>query len=204
MTHEIGTLMEPLNCTYGAFIKASPKPGESVLIVGSGPAGLLFLQSARAFGCAPLLMSGGGALRLELARQLGATETWDYKLPDLGDRIQGATDSEGPHIAIEASGTDAGVRQAFESVRPGGRVVLYGITGTSNHNIPSDLIVSKGLTVVTGIGSALLWDEIIALAASGQMNLAPIITHRFSLDEHERALSVASDVEQSAKVVFCP
>lgn len=204
LSFEEGALIEPLNCTYGAFCKARPRPGESVLIFGSGPAGLLFVQLARAFGCEPILLAGGGAARLELGRKLGATEAWDYQDADLGEHVLRATGGEGPDITIEASGADAAVLQAFEWVRPGGRVLLYGISGQRTPNISSDLIVSKDLAVVTGIGSPLLWDDVIRFAGSDKIELLPMITHQFPLEEFERALAVAADATQSVKVVFCP
>jgi threonine dehydrogenase-like Zn-dependent dehydrogenase len=203
LSFEEGALIEPLNCTYGAFVKALPHPGESVLIFGDGPAGLLFAQVAHAHGCGPILMVGGSRLRLELSCQLGVAESWDYRDPDVADGVLRATDGEGPDIAVEASGANDAVRQTFALVRRGGRVVLYGITGAHNANIPSDLIVAKDLIIVTGIGSPLLWDEVIALAASGSVDLKTLVTHRFALEEFESAIAVAADSEQSGKVVIC-
>jgi threonine dehydrogenase-like Zn-dependent dehydrogenase len=204
LSFEEGALIEPLNCTYGAFVKARPRPGQSVLIFGSGPAGLLFVELARACGCTPILLVGGGAPRLESGRQRGAAEVWDYHGGQIAERILHATSGEGPEIVIEASGADSAVTQAFEWVRRGGRVVLYGISGAGRPNIPSDSIVSKDLTVVSGIGSPLLWDEVIHLADAGTLVLRSLVTHRFHLEEFEQALVLATDVDQSIKVMFIP
>jgi threonine dehydrogenase-like Zn-dependent dehydrogenase len=204
LSFDEGSLIEPLNCTYGAFLKASPRPGESVIVFGSGPAGLLFVQIARAFGCNPRLLVGGGAKRLERSRSLGATEIWDYRDPELSKHISDVTSGEGADMVVEASGTDTAVRYAFNMVRPGGRVVLYGISGAHNPNISSDLIVGKDLMVVTGIGAPLLWDAAITLACSGKIELRPMITHQFSLEDFSKALSVARNPDESIKVVFHP
>jgi threonine dehydrogenase-like Zn-dependent dehydrogenase len=201
---EEGALLEPLNCTFGAFFKAQPRPGESVIIFGSGPAGLLFVELARACGCAPILLAGGGPARLELAQKLGASEVWSYRDRELAEHVLRATNGEGPDIAIEASGADVAVGQAFDWVRRGGRVVLYGISGARTPNIPSDVIVTKDLAVVTGIGSPLLWDEVIAFAGAGKIDLLSLVTHRFPLEDFESALSVAADSERAVKVVLCP
>jgi L-iditol 2-dehydrogenase len=131
-------------------------------------------------------------------------EAWDYRDPELDGRVLRATNGEGPDIAVEASGADAAVRQAFDWVRRGGRVVLYGISGARTPNIPSDLIVTKDLTVVTGIGSPQQWDQVIRLAAAAKVDLLPLVTHRFPLEDFEHAVAVASDVTQSVKVVFHP
>jgi threonine dehydrogenase-like Zn-dependent dehydrogenase len=204
LTFEEGALLEPLNCTFGAFCKAQPRPGQSVLVFGSGPAGLLFVELAQACGCGPILLVGGGAARLDLGRKLGAAETWSYRDGELAGHVRRATNGEGPDIAIEAAGAHVAVQQAFDWVRPGGRVVLYGISGAPTPNIPSDLIVTKDLTVVTGIGSPLLWDEVIRFASAGKINLLSLVTHRFPLEDFENALSVAADSERAVKVMLCP
>jgi len=204
LSFEEGAIMEPLNCTWGAFLRTQAQPGESVLIFGSGPAGLLFLGLARISGCTPVFMIGRGEVRLSLAKRFGATETWVYRDADLQEKVLWATGDKGPDIVVEASGADIAVRQAFEWVRPGGRVALYGVSGTGTANIPSDWIVQKDLHVVTGIGSPLLWDRAVQLAASGLIDLRSLVTHRFPLEKAEEALSVARDGDRAIKVVLCP
>jgi threonine dehydrogenase-like Zn-dependent dehydrogenase len=66
------------------------------------------------------------------------------------------------------------------------------------------LIVTKDLTLVTGIGSPLLWDAVIRLARDKRVDLASLITHRFPLECHDQALALAANPEQAVKVVLCP
>ena len=80
-------LIEPLNCTYGAFLKARPRPGESVLIFGSGPAGLLFLELARAVSAARRSCWWAAAQpSLDLGRQRGAVKVWEYQDEQIAER----------------------------------------------------------------------------------------------------------------------
>jgi threonine dehydrogenase-like Zn-dependent dehydrogenase len=204
LSFEEGAIMEPLNCTWGAFLRAQAQPGESVLIFGSGPAGLLFLALARTSGCAPVFMIGRGEVRLGLAKRFGATQTWVYRDADLQEKVLQATAGRGPDIVVEASGADKAVGQAFEWVRPGGRVVLYGVSDTGQANILSDRIVQKDLYVVTGIGSPLLWDRGVQLAAGGLIDFRSLVTHGFPLEKAEEALSIARDGDRAIKVVLCP
>ncbi len=88
-------------------------------------------------------------------------------------KVLRATEGRGPDIVVEASGADRAVGQAFEWVRPGGRVVLYGVSGTGRPNISSDRIVQKDLQVVAGIGSPLLWDRAVQLAAGARPSAEP-------------------------------
>jgi threonine dehydrogenase-like Zn-dependent dehydrogenase len=204
LSFEAGALMEPLNCTWGAFLKAQAQPAESVLIFGSGPAGLLFLALARTSGCAPVFVIGRGEVRLNLARRLGATETWVYRDSDLQDKVLQATGGNEPDIVVEASGANTAVGQAFDWVRPGGRVVLYGVSDAGQPNILSDRIVQKDLQVVAGIGSPLLWDRAVQLAAGGLIDLGSLVTHRFPLEKADEALTTARDGDRAIKVVLCP
>ncbi len=204
LSFEEGAIMEPLNCTWGAFLRARAQPGESVLIFGSGPAGLLFLALARTSGCTPVYVIGRGEVRLGLAQQFGATETWSYWDADLQKKVLQATGSRGPDIVVDASGADKAIGQAFEWVRPGGRVVLYGVSDTGRPNILSDRIVGKDLQVVAGIGSPLLWDRCVQLAASGLIDFHALVTHRFPLEKADEALTTARDGDRAIKVVLCP
>jgi len=204
LSFEEGAMMEPLNCTWGAFLKAQAQPSESVLIFGSGPAGLLFLALARTSGCAPVFMIGRGEVRLGLAARFGATETWVYRDADLREKVLLATGGRGADIVVEASGTNVAVGQAFEWVRPGGRVVLYGVSDSTQPNILSDRIVQKDLQVVAGIGSPLLWDKGVQLAAGGLIDFRSLVTHRFPLEKAEEAISTARDGDRAIKVVLCP
>jgi threonine dehydrogenase-like Zn-dependent dehydrogenase len=199
-----GALLEPLNCTMGAFLKARPRPGESVLVLGSGPAGLLFVALARASGCMPVSLVGRGKVRLDLARQFGAVHTWVYGDSELQDKVLQTIGDPGPDVVVEASGADIAVHQALAWVRRGGRVVLYGITGKGQANMASDVIIQKDLTIVTGIGAPLLWDQALRFAGGGSVNLLSLVTHQFPLEKADEALSVARDGDLAGKVVLCP
>ena len=204
LSFETGALMEPLNCTLGAFLKARVEPGESALILGSGPAGLLFCQLARAAGCAPVRLVGRGRVRVSLAERFGVTETWIYKDADLPEKARAVYQDQGPDLVIEASGANVAVQQAFDWIHPGGRMILYGINGSGQANICSDAIIAKDLTLVTGIGAPLLWDQTIRTVERGLVDLQAMVTRCFPLEEAHEALALARDGDNAAKVVLCP
>ncbi|HXX95108.1 MAG TPA: zinc-binding dehydrogenase [Planctomycetota bacterium] len=151
-----------------------------------------------------ILLVGGGRARLALAPTLGATYAWSHESGFLQDLVLSYTLGLGPDLAIEASGADGAVAQAFSWVRRGGRVLLFGLSGAFAKNLSSDTIVTRDLTVGTGIGTPSQWGRAIELGSGGKVDLASLVTHRFPLEEADRALAAARDVDSSVKVVLTP
>jgi 2-desacetyl-2-hydroxyethyl bacteriochlorophyllide A dehydrogenase len=123
---EMGALVEPVACIVRAVKKSRLRLGESVLILGAGPIGNLHLQLARAVGAAPIIVSEPNPGRAAWAQRSGA----DVVVSD-PDRLQAAvleaTDGRGADLVIESVGLPALYEQAFDLVRPGGRVLAFGL-----------------------------------------------------------------------------
>jgi threonine dehydrogenase-like Zn-dependent dehydrogenase len=135
---------------------------------------------------------------------LGSTYRWNHENAFLKDLLFSYTSGDGPDLAIEASGADSAVSQSFSWVRKGGRVVLYGLSGAFDKNIPSEAIVTKDLAVVTGIGSPVHWAKALELASTGKVDLAALVTHRFPLEKPDEAVAAARDGDVSIRVVLTP
>lgn len=167
-----GAMMEPLNCTLGAIARARNVAGGRVAVFGGGPAGLLFLQLAKAYGAVSVSLFDLREGPLALGRRLGADEASDPRVspaePDSFD------------VAIDAAGSVGAVQSCFEAVAPGGTVVLYGLNGSAEPSVRSDRIVGKDLTVVTCVSAPLLWDQGIGLVAGGRINVKDIVSHPLS------------------------
>jgi len=192
LSWEAGALLEPLNCTLGAMERAHVRAGDDVLILGSGPAGLLFVQLARLKGAGRVLVVGTTPARQALARALGA----DYLLDageDLLKRSREVCGGIGPDLVIEAVGSERTIHEAFRLVRRGGHVVLYGLHGRPIQSFDTDGIVMNALTVVGHQSSPDLWPETVKLVETGRIDVARLVTGRFPLAEAPRALDVARD-----------
>jgi L-iditol 2-dehydrogenase len=123
---EEAALLEPLACVVHAQELARPEKSESVLIVGSGPFGLLHMLTLRAMGVRELVVAGRGTQRLEWAQQLGADRVVDVNQTGAEAIIARMNDGLGPDLVIECTGQVAGWADAFARVRRGGRVVFFG------------------------------------------------------------------------------
>ncbi|MGQ9629457.1 MAG: zinc-dependent alcohol dehydrogenase [bacterium] len=197
-----GALMEMLNGPMSAIRKGQVEIGDTVAILGPGPAGLLLVQLAKLKG-ATVILSGTRDNRLDVGRALGADYTVNIRREDLATRVREITEGRMADVAMEAAGTPEAVRQTIEIVRKKGRVVLYGIYGRPIPDFPADDVVIKDIEVIGSREAPDLWDLGIRLVASGKIKIQPIITHTLPLWEAERAYHIVDRREGGLiKLVF--
>lgn len=185
-------LCEPLACVcQGLLDPPRIAPGDRVLVIGPGAMGLLSIQVAMAQGsevtCAGL---SDDVHRLEVARNLGAS-------------MVNQIDDDAYDVVIECSGSGGGIASALRAAARGGRVVQLGIRGVPVE-VPWDLILYKELEVSSGFASTpRSWRRAMALLESGQIDLAPLVSHVVPLLEWERAFGLVGSIE-AIKVVIDP
>jgi L-iditol 2-dehydrogenase len=153
----------------------------TALVIGAGTIGILTMQALRAAGCARVLVTDVDADRLELARQLGATE---ILLSDdsLNARLLQSTDGEGVDVALEAVGRNETVAAAIDSVRKGGVVVLVGNIAL-NVDLPLQKVVTRQIRLQGSCASAGEYPQAIRWMASGAIRVKPLITAIAPLEE---------------------
>jgi L-iditol 2-dehydrogenase len=181
-------LTEPLAVVVRAAARSGARAGETAAVVGGGTLGLLALQVLRARG-ARVLCIGRSGRRFELARQLGAEAVHATSQGPLRRVAEKFSGREGVDCVIETAGTPEAVNHALDLVRPGGRIVLTGLP----HEATPVTFFSVVRREVTITGSMIYQDEFaeaMGLVAAGQVRTAPLITHRFPLDEIARAFAV--------------
>ncbi|HLI05026.1 MAG TPA: alcohol dehydrogenase catalytic domain-containing protein [Ktedonobacteraceae bacterium] len=189
---EEAALLEPTAVVVHAFLRARPQAGESVVVLGDGTIGLLAVQLARLFSPSLLVLIGSRNERLELGRQLGATHTLNVRESDPEPLIRSLTAGQGADLVFEGGNRPEGVEQALRLARRGGTVALEGIAGSGAPlSIESDIFVLKHLAVLGIFGaSAAAWTYAVQIFRAGLLNLAPLITHHFALDEYQAALDI--------------
>jgi threonine dehydrogenase-like Zn-dependent dehydrogenase len=186
-------LLEPLAIGCQAVKRSRLASGETILVMGAGPIGLLTLQVARARG-ARTFVTDIDADRLALARRLGADAVIDPEKEDIKAWLEGQTDGEGPNVVIEAVGSGPTIRQAVDLVSAAGRVVIVGLYGGVMDLEPLALI-RKELDVMGSRNSNGMFPEAIALLRGGKVHLGDLVTHRFELGD---APSVFQGIDQGS------
>jgi L-iditol 2-dehydrogenase len=126
LSFEEAALLEPLACVIYAQELARPQPGESVLIIGAGPFGLLHMLALRERGVSEVAVAGRGAERLKWAGQLGADRVIDASRAEVERETARLNGGFGPDLVIECTGQLAGWQDALSRIRRGGRAVFFG------------------------------------------------------------------------------
>jgi 2-desacetyl-2-hydroxyethyl bacteriochlorophyllide A dehydrogenase len=205
ISFESAVLVEPAAVVLHVISRVKPVPGEAVGVVGIGTLGSIALQILRLFGPRALIAYGIRQEELEFARAMGATHTVNVAEDD----AEGATRrilGEGVDVMVETAGSPEAVKTALNGVRNGGRVGLLGIAGMSARlDIPSDHFVAKDALVVGAFSyTTSIWSKVLGLVNNRQVNLDPIVTHRFAAEDFPRAYELMDNrgTELVAKIVL--
>ena len=201
---DFASVQEPLGNAVDTVLSEDIS-GKTLAIMGAGPIGLFAVAVARASGATEIYVSDINEYRLALSQQLGATNVYNPLKSDVVREIIDATDGNGVDAAIEMSGNDEALRQAFKVTTPGGRVSILGLyNGDITVDFNND-IVFKMLRVygITGRTMFSTWYKSAGFIKSGLIDAAKIITHQFPLDEFEKGMRLMKE-GNCGKVVLHP
>lgn len=203
MPPDIACMLENFgNAVHTAF--STDLTARKVLITGCGPVGLMTVAVAKAAGARSIYATDISPYRLRLAKQLGATYALNVAEVKVVDFIREDTDGEGVDVLLEMSGASSAIDQGFSALRDGGEASLLGVApGVIGFDINSHIIF-KGATV-RGIFGRKLWDtwyRMRGLLNSGAVDLSPLVTHRFTLDQWKDAIQVMNSGASGKVVMF--
>ena len=186
----MGALAEPLSCAIHAVERAEVRPADTVAIVGAGALGLLVLAVVRLSGATHVVVSDLDASRRALAERLGATHTVDPTSQDMLGVVRSLTGGRGADVAFEAVGAPVTLEQAFTLPRQGGTLMQVSVPPSSaRFSLPTYELFARELTIK---GSFVRTTEFRrAVELLGTLDLAPLITRRFGLQDIHAAIEAA-------------
>jgi len=178
-------------------------PENSVAIMGCGFSGLLHVQLAKLRGARPIIAITRSQWKLDLAEELGADVKVRSGDEDLLSRVKKLTGDRGVDLAIETAGSATTLRECVEVVRPGGRVLFFGISSEKAGDLSLFTFYSKELSI---IGSRAMlpedWEPSIQLVATGRVNVKPLITQRIPFEELQKGFDMFEDRNiQSIRII---
>ena len=184
-----GAMIEPLAVGLWAAKRARVEAGDSVAVLGAGPIGILTLQSAIAEGATRAIASDLEPGRLDLARELGATDLIDASSTDAEEAILSLTGGRGADVVFECAGAIPALQMAMRVVKSGGTVQLVGMPAEQQPEIPLYEIINRELDVKGLFRYVNCYPPAISLVESGRVEVAPLVTHHFTLDDTPEAMT---------------
>lgn len=200
LTDSQAALVEPFSCAYFAAMRAGNiNASDTAVVFGAGPIGLSCVAVAATLG-ARVIAAEPDATRGDLARQLGAEEVLDPTSDDFVDQVLELTAGQGANVVMEASGQPAAMAATLEVAGFNGRLVNIGIDVGRSATAKLGLIQSKQLQIRGTIGSPGVWQDTLRFLARSGLDLSPMITNRFPLDQALEAYAAARRADQNVKV----
>jgi L-iditol 2-dehydrogenase len=196
-----GALIEPFTCGYYAVLRnGGTNASETVVISGGGTIGLVTAAAAIGMG-ARVIVVDPVPLRRDIAKRLGADATVD---PSAGDPIAAVKEiaKGGADLVVEASGHASSLANVFDYARSEGRVSMVGINIGQKFPVELGKIQIKNLTVRGCIGSPGVWPSAIRFLERTNIDLSPIQTHSFALDDALQALELGKNAQAAVKVTL--
>ena len=173
-------------------VMAGPTVGKTFLILGGGPIGIAAIPVCKAAGASMVLISEVMPFRQELAKKMGADRVIDPARENVEEVVRSLTGGQGVDVVLEMSGHPAAIAQGFRSIRKNGRYSLLGIPAKPLSLDLAKDIIFPGVTVqgINGRRMYETWYQMDALLVSGKVDLKPLITHRFRMEEFLKAFEI--------------
>ncbi|MGB8657979.1 MAG: zinc-dependent dehydrogenase [Candidatus Zixiibacteriota bacterium] len=205
VSFEEGTFVEPLGCVIRGQRMARLKPGQSVLILGSGISGLLHLLLAKTLGAGRIITTDVNDYRLKVAKDFGA-EVVLFADQDVPARVRQANDGRPVDLVIICAGVLSAFTQALKSVDRGGTVLFFAPTDPGVElPVPVNDFWRNGITLLPSYGAAPIdCLQAIELIRARRVPVSKMITHRLPLEETASGFRLVAEAKECIKVIIEP
>lgn len=200
---EEAALLEPIGCCLHGMERVTVRPGDTAVVIGAGWIGLIMLQLLRLRGVSQLIVSEPKAAKREQAARLGADLVLDPTAGDIREQVRDATGG-GADIVVEVVGSAATAATALDLVGDGGTVLFFGVAPREAEVAvhPYD-VYRRELTIVGSFSLNHNHQAAARLLAGGRLQVKPLITGRYPLEQAAEALG-ALERGEAIKSVLLP
>ena len=205
ISFEQACFVEPVNTCMKGIQTLQLRDGETVLVIGQGPIGLILAVLARRAG-ARVITSDLYPARLTISKELGLDQTIDASQADTVRTVREMTEGRGADAAILAVAGSALIRPAMDATRPGGRILLFAQTVRGEATIdPAAVCVDEKTLLGSYSASVDLQEQSVQFVMNREMDFERLISHRFPLSKSVEALHRATHPQpDSMKIVIQP
>ncbi len=205
MTYDEGTFIEPLACVIRGQRMAGLKPGQSVMVIGSGISGLIHIALAKALGAGKIIATDITEYRLEAAKQSGADIVINAR-DNVKERLLEQNDNMLADLVIVCAGALSASTDALNYVERGGKVLYFAVPEPEVMvPVPMNDLWRNEITLMTSYGASPVdLETSIKLISSKRVELNSLITHKLTFDEGAKGFKLVADAKDSIKVIFDP
>lgn len=200
-----GALCEPAAVSvHAVYDTVKLYPTDLAVIMGPGPIGLLVAQIVKGFGCTTVITGTDmDKERLAVAKKLGIDFAVNVSEENIHEVIDKLTNGMGADVVYDCTGSGFAINSGLKCLKKMGSLVQLGLT-KQNIDIEYGLLTQRELSIIGTFGHRWKsWDAAIKLIEQGKINVSDLITHRFTLEEWEKAFEVA-EKQQGIKLLFHP
>jgi L-iditol 2-dehydrogenase len=205
VSYEEGVFIEPLACAIRGLHTAGMKPRQTILVIGSGISGLLFIKLALAWGAHHVFATDIDDYRLKMAKKFGADAVIHAK-ENVPEQVKKHNQGRLADLVIICAGAPSAMQQGLQSVEPGGTILFFAPT-QPGVDIPFPLfdLWNKQVTMVsTYAGTPKDISVAVDLLASKKLTVTDMISHTLPLTEAAKGFSLVAKAQQSMKVILKP
>lgn len=203
VSYDEASLVEPLACCIRAWNKCNLQKGDDVVVLGAGPAGLMHVLLAQAYGARKIFVIDINDFRLKFAAKYGVQVFNSIADPDLAGKIKSATEGRGVDVCVVATSSMKALLQSFELTRKAGNIMLFGVPpkGSQMSYDMSKLYSSEHSIIPSYAASEMETNEALKLVAEKKAAMVSLITHRFDISKAAEAVKCAHEAKDAMKVI---
>ncbi|MFC4599792.1 zinc-dependent alcohol dehydrogenase family protein [Cohnella hongkongensis] len=204
LRYDQGVMVEPTACAVHGLDVIGVRPGDDVLLFGTGPTGLILAQLLKHAGAARLVVAASDERKLQVAQELGADETvkLDRRDHSVHERALGERFPQGFDVVIDATGAKEVIQQLPKFAKKGAKLVIYGVASHDDEiAIRPYEIFQKELKIIGSFAQTHCFDRAISYIRGGIVRTEPLITHRYPLEEFGKAMEQVESGRGHIKVV---
>lgn len=203
VSFEGATLIEPVACCVRALEKCKVQPGDTVVIIGAGPSGIIHTTLSRSLGASQIIVSDLVNYRLEAAKRFGADLAINSQSERLVKKVQEITNGAGADVVVVTAPNIKAFSEGIDVCRKGGTVCLFAPASPNDFvNVSSHKLFLREIKITPSYSTSHIETRTaLKLIRSGRIKAKALITHRFPLNRIEEAFETATKNKKCLKII---
>jgi L-iditol 2-dehydrogenase len=191
VSDKAGAILESTVCPTESLMRIGIPFAGSVVVAGTGPAGLAFIMVAKLMGAGKIIVLVRDEKSTVRAFKYGATHVVNIKNENPVQEVLDITDGKKADVVIEATGAKPMIEMMPDYVKKGGNIILYGIPGDNEQIVfPVKKMIVEEISVHGAVGNTKAWYPLAKMIESGKLDLEQLVTHEFKLEDINKAFDL--------------